>query len=333
MTLSISALKLETPVIVAPMAGITDYPFRKIIRLFSKALLMTEFVSSTSVCYKNTKTLKMMSLYPDEHPIGVQIFGNRIDHIADAAWRAQKLGADIVDINLGCPVRKVVKNGGGAAWLRNPTHIKDLVRTVRGALNIPLTVKIRLGISKSDKKNYLEVAKAVEEGGADAITVHGRYADDKYNTPADWLAIAEVKKILAIPVIGNGDIFSAEDAVRMKNISSCDGVMPARGICGNPWLAKNIEMALVDNKKNFISPDYHDIVLIIRNHLEELVAFYGEKRAATRFKKHIVYYIKGWPLGAKLRQDVNHAQAAVDIKNIFNDYLTNHLVLNGQRFP
>ena len=237
--LKIGNILLKNRLIMAPMAGITNPPFRLIAKRLGAGLVVTEMVSAVGLSRGHEKTFRYLDGSSEEKPLSVQIFGADPQIMAMAAEIAVEKGADMVDINMGCPARKVVKNGSGGALLRNPAAVRDMVTAVRKACTVPLTVKIRGGWSEHEA-NFIEIAGIVEDCGADAITVHPRFVSQGFSGQADWRIIREVKKSLTIPVIGNGDVFKPELALQMREETGCDGVMIGRGAMGNPWIFKQI---------------------------------------------------------------------------------------------
>jgi tRNA-dihydrouridine synthase B len=286
--------------ILAPLAGISNLPFRLIARSFGCALAYTEMISANGLIRKTDKTFDYLKTCAEDKPLGVQIFGADPELMAQAAGIVADHGADLVDINMGCPVRKVIKAGAGAILMNDPERIARIVAAVKQAVTIPVTVKIRSGWIGSSI-NAMEIARIAETSGADAITVHGRTADQGYSGTADWKIIAAVKKAVKIPVIGNGDIWQANDAVKMIQQTSCDAVMVGRGSLGNPWLFQNINLLLAGKACNYL-PDSAQRYEIIKKHWEMEADLCGERSANRNFRKHLLWYTKGLDGSHRFRQ-------------------------------
>jgi nifR3 family TIM-barrel protein len=279
-------------VILSPMAGFSDKPYRLICREYGSAMSYTEFVSANGILHGNERTLEMLRFNSSEHPTVVfQIFGHDESILAEAARKIEQLGPDIIDLNMGCSVKKVFAKGSGAALLKAPAKIGRIFARLTRDLSIPVTGKIRLGWD-DDSLNYLEVAKIMEDNGAALIAVHGRTKAQAYRGQANWDAIAEIKQAVSIPVIGNGDVRTVADIERIKKHTHCDGVMIGRAAIGNPWI--------------FQRKDIHEVTLaekatLIQRHLDLMLEFYGEKRGLILFRKHIVKYIRRMAHSAKVR--------------------------------
>ena len=237
--LTIGGLVLANPVILAPMAGVTDLPFRLLCKESGCGLVVSEMISDNALLFDNDRTLEMLRMEPAERPVAMQIFGSNPELMAQAAQKVEAAGADIIDINMGCPAPKIVKNGEGSALMRKPELAQRILRAVVAAVQVPVTVKIRKGWSEQEV-NAVELALLAEEAGVAAVAVHGRTREQFYEGKADWQIIREVKEALSIPVIGNGDIWSPADAARMLEQTGCDGIMVGRGCQGNPWLFRDI---------------------------------------------------------------------------------------------
>jgi len=296
--LQIGALKLKNRLIMAPMAGITNPPFRLIAKRLGAGLVVTEMVSAVGLSRGHEKTVRYLNGFPEEKPLSVQIFGAEPQIMAMAAEIVVQKGADLVDINMGCPARKVVKNGSGGALLRNPTAVRDMVMAVRKACTVPLTVKIRAGWSPDDA-NFLEIAGIIEDCGADAVTIHPRFVKQGFSGQADWRIIREVKRNLSIPVIGNGDVFKPELALQMREETGCDGVMVGRGAMGNPWIFRQI----LDLEKGLEArpPDLSERKTVILEHFALLSRVIGENRASKMMRGLLLGYTKGLPHSSSFR--------------------------------
>ena len=313
--LKIGNLSLENYLIMAPMAGITNPPFRRIVKRLGAGLVVTEMVSAVGLSRNHEKTLRYLKSDPQEKPLSVQIFGADPQIMAMAAEMAIQRGADMVDINMGCPARKVIKNGSGGALLRNPTAVHRMVTAVRKACTVPLTVKIRAGWS-AEEANFLEIAGIIEDAGADAVTVHPRFVKQGFSGQADWRIIRKVKDKLAIPVIGNGDVFKPELALQMRKETGCDGVMIGRGALGNPWIFRHI----LDLEKGLEvrPPELSERKEVILSHFNHLSQIIGEERASKLMRGQLLWYTKGLPHSSRFRgaftgiRDVHTMMAALD---------------------
>lgn len=296
--LKIGNLSLKNYLIMAPMAGITNPPFRLIAKRLGAGLVVTEMVSAVGLSRGHEKTFRYLEGSPEEKPLSVQIFGADPQPMAMAAEIAIEKGADLVDINMGCPARKVIKNGSGGALLRNPTAVRDMVAAVRKVCTVPLTVKIRAGWSPPEA-NFLEIAGIIEDCGADAVTVHPRFVKQGFSGQADWGIIREVKKNLGIPVIGNGDVFKPGSALKMRKETGCDGVMIGRGAMGNPWIFRQI----LDLEQGLEArpPDLSERRAVVTTHFELLSRIIGENRASKLMRGLLLGYTKGLPHSSRFR--------------------------------
>ena len=286
---------------MAPMAGITNLPFRLMVKKLGAALVTTEMISAMGLIRDQKKTLNYLKSHPDEKPLAIQIFGSTSGVMARAAEMVLEAGANIVDINMGCPVKKVIKTGAGGALLRSPQKVKEMVSTVRKACPVPLTVKIRAGWTV-DKPVAVETARIIEDCGADAVTVHPRFVKQGFSGHADWRIITEVKENIKIPVIGNGDVFKPALALQMKRQTGCDGVMIGRGAIGNPWIFKQIlEM---ENDLAIHQPELHERKKLIMEHFRLLSLTMGDVRAAKIMRGLLLWYTKGLPGSNRFRGSI-----------------------------
>ena len=300
--LQIGSVNLENRLLMAPMAGITNLPFRMMVKKLGAGLVTSEMVSAMGLMTGKKKTLDYLKNHPLEKPLAVQIFGSSSRAMARGAQIAVEAGADLVDINMGCPVKKVVKTGAGAALLRDIKRVAEIVSSVRLACSVPLTVKIRAGWSP-ESPVAVEVARVIEDCGADAVTVHARFATQGYAVPADWSIISQVKKQLKIPVIGNGDIFEPDHALKMRQETGCDGVMLGRGAVGNPWLFKQIPCS--DLGLPIPKPALSERRSFIMEQFQALSDLMGEPRAARTMRGLLLRYTKGLPHSSRFRGSIN----------------------------
>ncbi len=300
--LKIGSLILKNRLIMAPMAGITNLPFRLIVKKYGVGLVTTEMISARGLTLSQKKTLEYLQSDPEEKPLAVQIFGCEPSVMSDAAVIAVEAGASIVDINMGCPARKVLKIGAGGALLQAPERIKKIVGAVKKACHVPLTVKIRAGWS-ADKPVALEIARIIEDCGADAVSIHPRYVTQGFSGAADWKIIAAVKRELKIPCIGNGDITSPALAFDMISQTACDGVMIGRGAVGNPWIFKQI----LDLEKGLKieQPGLDDLRDLIMEHFRFLSLLVGENRAARMMRGLLISYTKGLAYSSDFRGNIS----------------------------
>jgi tRNA-dihydrouridine synthase B len=299
MFMNIGSLHLKNNVFLAPMAGITDLPFRTVVRSFGCGLAFTEMVSGSGLVRGKGKTFRYLASSSADRPLGVQLFGCDPETLAAAARVAAEREADLLDVNMGCPVKKVAKTGSGASLMRDPERAAAVLRAVRKASTLPLTVKIRAGWN-ARQVNAIEIGQIAEECGVDAVILHPRTADQGFGGRSDWKLIAALKERLRIPVIGSGDIRCPGDAVRMLSETGCDGIMVGRGALGNPWLIGNILSHLSGTETAL--PSLCQREEIIRRHLTLATDFYGEEIGTRDFRKHLLWYTKGLRDGARFRQ-------------------------------
>lgn len=323
--LRIGNLQLKYPYIMAPIAGYTDSPFRRIVMNMGAGLVYTELVSAEALVRNNKKTLMLMTHTPEEKPIAVQLLGNNIDTLVKASQTAIAGGADIIDLNLGCPARKVVANGSGAALLKKPDSIREIIIEMRKAINIPFTIKTRIGWDEGSK-NILQIVDIANEHGIDAIAIHLRTKTQGFKKGIDMQSLIEAARISKIPVIGNGDILSPHDVKYMIETSGCAGVMIGRGALGNPWI---FQMLVDYMKENTYSlPSLSTIKNIMIWHVSMMNEFYGEIKGIKLFRKHLVHYSKGGPVspltGARYIADFRAKAVTIErlepLINLINTY-------------
>jgi tRNA-dihydrouridine synthase B len=317
--LQIGTLMLSNRLVMAPMAGHTNLPFRLMVKRLGAGLVTTEMVSAMGLALDQKKTHAYLKSHPDEKPLAVQIFGSKPDVMARAARIAVDGGADVVDINMGCPVKKVVKTGAGASLLRDPKRVAEIVSAVRIACPNPLTVKIRAGWSPAEPA-ACEVARIIEDCGADAVTVHPRFAVLGFSVPADWSWIGRVKERLRIPVIGNGDVFRPSAALRMRSETGCDGVMVGRAALGNPWIFRQI----LDTEQGlpFSDPDLTERRSLIMEHFQLLSATLGEHRAALVMRGLLLSYTKRLPHSTTFRGHITKVRDTESLVRITDHYFS-----------
>jgi nifR3 family TIM-barrel protein len=307
--LTIAGISISPPLALAPMAGVTNALFRKLFKPFGFGLTVSEFVSAQSLIRMNKRTLEMIDVYPEERPTSVQLHGNDPEVMAQAAAFVEECGADIVDINFGCPAPKIVKGGDGAAILRDPDLAVAICAAVRKAVKrVPVTVKMRLGWER-DNYTYLEIAQRAEAVGIDAFTLHGRYGKQFYKPSADWSYIARLKEVVSVPVIGNGDIASPADALRCYRESGVDAVMIGRAVLGNPWLIRDVA-AVMQGLPQPAPPSVAERVDFARAHFDAMVERYGEKSGLFQMRKHLGWYIRGIAGASSLREQINNLTEA-----------------------
>lgn len=301
--IKLGTIELDNPFLMAPLAGITDIPMRRLCKEQGAAMVYSEMISAKGLCYNDRNTERLLLTNPEEAPLMYQLFGSEPDIMAQAADKLRDRSNAGIDINMGCPVPKVVRNGEGSALLKTPELLYDVVKAVVDAAGKPVTGKIRMGWD-DDSVNAVEIAKAIEEAGAVAVGVHGRTRMQYYSGKADWDIIRQVKEAVNIPVIGNGDVFAGEDAIRMMKETGCDLVMVARGALGNPWIFRDA-IALWKGEEKPPAPTTEDKVKTMLRHLEELAELKGERIAVNEMRKHAGWYLKGVHGSAAIRREIN----------------------------
>ena len=310
--LTIGSLVLRHNVVLAPLAGITNLPFRLICRHAGASLAYTEMVSVNGLVREGIKTLALLKSSPEDRPLGIQLFGNKPLDLAEAARMIEGYG-DLLDINMGCPVRKVVGTGAGSALLQEPLKIAAIVRAVRAATTLPLTIKIRSGWHCGDNV-FQEVGRIAEAEGCDAITLHPRSRSLMFSGHADWTHLAEMKAALTIPVLGSGDLFTPEDCRKMLKETGCDGIMIARGALGAPWIFRQVKE--LEQTGGYTQATTAERADIIAKHLQLFIEERGESIAVREIKKHIGWYAKGFAGASEIRRSANSAQSVQDILSL-----------------
>lgn len=312
MELKIGNVTLENNVILAPMAGVTDLPFRLLCKEQGAGLLCMEMVSAKAVHYNNKNTEALMEIHPDEQPVSLQLFGSEPAVMAETAARIEERPFAILDVNMGCPVPKVVNNHEGSALMKDPRLVGEIVAALVKAVKKPVTVKIRKGFD-DEHVNAVEIAKIIEESGASAIAVHGRTREQYYSGKADWDIIRKVKEAVKIPVIGNGDVTDAVSAKKMMDETGCDGIMIGRASRGNPWIFKEITQYL-DTGILPERPSMEEVRNTILRHAALQLEFKGEYTGIREMRKHVAWYTAGYPHSAKLRRMVNEMETFAELE-------------------
>lgn len=311
---NIGNVKIKNRIVCAPMAGISNESYRTILKSMNPGLIYSEMISNMGIIYNSKNTLEMLKINNDERPISLQIFGSDVDSFIKAAkYVEENAHPDIIDINMGCPAPKVVKNGDGSKLLLNPELIGDIVQEVVKTVEKPVTVKMRKGWDKNNI-NAVEVAKIIEQAGASAITIHGRTREEYYSGRADLDIIKQVKESVNIPVIGNGDIKSIEDANKMFEYCNVDGIMIGRATIGNPWIINDI----IKGEKREISNE--EKLKVLKQHIELAVAEKGEYIAVREMRKHICWYIKNLKESSKIREKINRIEDVNELEACLEEY-------------
>ena len=315
--MNIRNVKIDNPYILAPMAGVTDLPFRLLCKEQGAGLLCMEMISAKALQYKNKNTKALLAIHPKEYPVSLQLFGSDPKIISEQAKRIEELPFQILDINMGCPVPKVVKNGEGSALMKNPKLVYEIVYQTARAIQKPVTVKIRKGFDDTCI-NAVEIAKIIEEAGGAAVAVHGRTREQYYSGKADWEIIRQVKEAVSIPVIGNGDVTSGEKALEMRERTGCDGVMIGRGAQGNPWIFHEL-LEYYRTGKLPPRPSKEQIKETMLRHARLQLEFKGEYLGIREMRKHVAWYTKGMEGSAKLRDDINKVESYAELESLLNE--------------
>ena len=323
--MKIGNLNLDNRVFLSPMAGVTDLPFRLICKEQDCGMLYTEMVNAKALCYDDQNTKKMLKIEEEEHPVAIQIFGSDPEYMGGAAKILNSYPNEILDINMGCPAPKVVKNGDGSALLKNPELAAKVLKAVVGNSEKPVTLKIRKGWDDTCI-NAVEIAKIAEDCGISAIAIHGRTREQYYSGKADWDIIRQVKENVSIPVIGNGDVFEVEDAINMLNQTNCDAIMIGRGAQGNPWIFKRINHHM-QTGEILPEPTLEEKINTAKKHLKLAVEEHGEYVAVREMRKHIAWYLKGLRNSARVRDEINKIESYEEVVNKLESYMQDCLTL------
>ena len=323
--MKIGNLNLDNRVFLSPMAGVTDLPFRLICKEQDCGMLYTEMVNAKALCYDDQNTKKMLKIEEEEHPVAIQIFGSDPEYMGGAAKILNSYPNEILDINMGCPAPKVVKNGDGSALLKNPELAAKVLKAVVGNSEKPVTLKIRKGWDDTCI-NAVEIAKIAEDCGISAIAIHGRTREQYYSGKADWDIIRQVKENVSIPVIGNGDVFEVEDAINMLNQTNCDAIMIGRGAQGNPWIFKRINHYM-QTGEILPEPTLEEKINTAKKKLKLAVEEHGEYGAVREMRKHIAWYLKGLRNSARVRDEINKIESYEEVVNKLESYMQDCLTL------
>ena len=320
--LKIGNVVLENSYVLGPMAGVTDLPFRLLCKEQGVGLICMEMVSAKGILYNNKNTESLLQIHPDETPVSLQLFGSDPKIVSEMAKRIEERPFTFLDINMGCPVPKVVKNKEGSALMKNPRLVYELVSAVVKAIEKPVTVKIRKGFD-DEHVNAVEIAKIIEDAGGAAVAVHGRTREQYYSGTADWDIIRRVKEAVKIPVIGNGDVFAPEDAKALLDETGCDGIMIARGAKGNPWIFSRT-LHYLETGELLPPPSMEELQNMVLRHAKMSVEHKGEYLGIREMRKHMAWYTAGLPHSAKLRNDINAVVTLADLETLVMERFAGH---------
>lgn len=317
--MKIGNVELKNNVFLAPMAGVTDLPFRLLCKEMGCGLVYSEMVSAKGILYENKNTTELLRVAAEERPAAVQLFGSDPEILGAMAQKIESYPIDIIDVNMGCPAPKIVKNGEGSALTKTPALVGEIVKALAESQKKPVTIKIRKGFDDAHL-NAAEIARIAEANGAAAIAVHGRTREQYYSGKADWGCIREVKNAVKIPVIGNGDVFTPQDAARLLHETGCDAVMVGRGAQGNPWIFRRI-LHYLETGEILPEPTAEERVEKALRHAQMLIAYKGEYIGIREMRKHTAWYMKGLPGAAELRGRLNAAESITDMEGLLQNYL------------
>lgn len=314
--MNIGALTLKNPIISAPMAGISDLPYRLIMKRHGAALVFTEMISANGLFFNGKMTRELLRSSSEEHPLGIQLFGEEPERLAEAAKSVEECG-ELIDLNLGCPVRKVIRSGAGSALLRDPAKVARIIGAVRRATSRPLTIKFRSGWD-NDSINFLEIGRIAQEQGVDAVTLHPRTRAQMFGGEAAWEQIKRLKETLSIPVIGSGDLFSAERIITMFAQTGCDAVMIGRGGYGNPWIIRQALALLAGHVVEPPAPG--ERLAVAREHFNLCLQTFGEQKTLGQMRKHLCWYVRGMDNAAGFRVAINKTRSTAAMSSLLEDF-------------
>ncbi|MBQ5590019.1 MAG: tRNA dihydrouridine synthase DusB [Anaerotignum sp.] len=320
--MKIGNLELENNVFLAPMAGVTDLPFRLLCKEMGCGLVYSEMVSAKGILYDNKNTTELLEIDPKERPVAVQLFGSDPEILGAMAKKIEQYPIDIIDVNMGCPAPKIVKNGEGSCLMKTPELVGKIVKSLVESQSKPVTIKFRKGFD-DDHVNAVEIAKIAEANGASAVAVHGRTREQYYSGKADWDIIKQVKEAVNIPVIGNGDVFTPQDAKNLLEHTGCDAIMVGRGAQGNPWIFKRI-LHYLKTGELLPEPTTEERVEKALRHAQMLIDYKGEYIGVREMRKHMAWYMKGMPGAAELRGKLNYAENRAELEALLRGYLESH---------